>query len=467
MLTFFPKFISHKAIAGYFVTLAIVSVLFMDRILPFIWMLFGIVEVCSFFYFSNLLTKRWSYLKPTVFVKKLFWAALIIRLIYMVFSYVFYDIMTGQPFMFYSADEQFYYEVSIMWREQGFDIFRNELQWIKFDDTGEVVWNGILCLLIGPFILTARIGHCFASALTCVLIYRIAQRHFEESTARMSALFCVLMPNLIYYCGLHLKEANMVFLTVLMVDSVDALLCGKKANWKHLVMAIFSAFALFAFRTPLGIVGLLSVMLALILNKGKLTSKWKRVGLAVLVTVILSVTTVGNRVMNQVNDLWGDSRTNQSIGMEYRSQRVGGNNFAKYASGVVFAPVIFTLPFASMVYTEGQENQQMLHGGNFAKNVMSGFVIVGLVMLLLSGDWRKHVLPLSLMIGYLVVIAFSNFAHSERFHQPVLPFELMFAAYCISRLQRKHVKWIDYWMVFVVVANVGWAWFKLAGRDML
>jgi hypothetical protein len=88
-------------------------------------------------------------------------------------------------------------------------------------------------------------------------------------------------------------------------------------------------------------------------------------------------------------------------------------------------------------------------------------------LLFLNGDWRKHTLPLALMMGYLVVIAFSNFAHSERFHQPALPFELMFAAYGISQLQPKHVKWIDYWMVFVMIANVGWAYIKLAGRGML
>lgn len=464
MVSYFPNLISRKAIAGYFVALAIVSVLFMDRALPLVWMLFGTVEVCSFFYFSNLLTKQWYYLKPKVFSRKLFWAALIIRLVYMVFSYYFYDYMTGQPFMFYSADEQFYYEVGKMWREHGFDVFRNELEWINFSDSGEVCWNGLLCLLLGPYILTARIGHCFASALTCVLIYRIAKRHFEEGTARMSALFCMLMPNLIYYCGIHLKEANMVFVTVLLVDSVDAILSEKKIDWKSVSLAVFSAFAMFAFRTALGVAGVLAVLLALVLNKGKLTSVWKRVGLAVVVAAVLSVTTIGNRVINEVNDLWGEKETNQNLGMEYRSQRVGGNSFAKYASGAVFAPVIFTIPFASMVYTEGQENQQMLHGGNFVKNIMSGFVIFCLVLLLIRGDWRKHVLPLALMMGYLVVIAFSNFAHSERFHQPVLPFELMFAAYGISQLQRKHVKWIDYWIIFVIVANVGWAWIKLAGR---
>lgn len=467
MVTFFPNLIARKSITAYFITLAVVSVLFMDHILPFYMMLFGTAEVCLFFYFSHQFTIQWSRLRPESFTKKLFWTALIIRLVYMVFAYFFYDAMTGQPFMFYSADEHFYYEVSTLWREKGFAAFYNEIQWVAFSDSGELWWNGLLCLILGPYILTARIGHCLTSTLTCLLVYRIAKRHFGESTARMAAVFCMLMPNLIYYCGIHLKEANMVFATMLLTDSIDAILNERKFKWASLVAAVLSTFALFSFRTALGIVGLLSVLVAVVLNKGKLTSMWQKIGLGLLVVVVISTTTIGNRVLMEVNEMWSVGETNQSVGMEYRSQRVGGNAFAKYGSGAIFAPAIFTLPFASMVNTEGQENQQMLHGGNFVKNVLSGFVISVMVMLIVSGDWRKHTLLLSMMVGYLVVIAFSNFAHSERFHQPALPFELMFAALGISQLQRKHVKWFDYWIAFVVVANVGWAWIKLAGKGML
>lgn len=467
MVTYFPRLVSRKATTYYFITLALVSIAFMSHVLPFVWMLFGIAEVCLFFYFSTMLTKQWQCLHSKTFVKKLFWTALTIRLVYMIFAYFFYDAMTGQPFMFHSADEQLYYETSKVWSERGYDTFRQTLHWVDFSDSGEIWWTGVLCMLFGPYILTARIGHSLVSALTCVFMYRIAKRHFGERTARMAGIFCMLMPNLIYYCGIHLKEADMVFVTVLLVDSVDSILNAKKFDWKSLTLAVFSTFAMFSFRTPLGMVGLLAVMVTLVLNKGKLTSVWKRVGLAVFIAIVLSATTIGNRLMNDMDKLWEGGKDNQAVGMDYRSQRIGGNSFAKYASGAVFAPVIFTIPFASMVYTEGQENQQMLHGGNYVKNVMSGFVIFAIVLLLISGDWRKHVLPLSLMVGYLVVIAFSNFAHSERFHQPALPFELMFAAYGVSLLQKKHVKWIDYWLVFVVVANIGWAWFKLAGRGMV
>lgn len=467
MITYFPNLISRKAIAFYFITLLIVSVVFFDNVLPFVWMLFGAAEVMLFFYFSNQLSKQWHDMPTSVFTKRLLWTSLGIRLVYMVFVYFFYDYMTGQPFMFHTGDEQLYYNLSGFWREKGWEAFQNEMKWFPISDSGEIYIMAFLNLLFGRWILTTRIAHCLFSALTCVLVYRIAKRHFGDGTGRMAAIFCMLMPNLVYYCGTHLKEVEMVFFTLLLVDSVDVLLGSSKLDWKSFLVALGSSFALFTFRTALGAVGLIAVLVALVLNRGQLTSKWKRIGLAVFVVAAMSMTTIGNRLWLEVSQMMDEGGQNQSVGMEYRSMRVGGNSLAKNASAMVFAPVIFTLPFASMVYTENQENQQMLNGGNFVKNVMSGFTIFGIVLLLLKGDWRKHVLPLTLTVGYLVVMAFSNFAHSERFHQPALPFELMFAAYGISQLQRKHVKWIDYWMIFVMAANVGWAWFKLAGRGLV
>ena len=87
MVSFMPNVISRKAMTFYFITLTVVSLVFMNYILPFYFILFGIVEVCSFFYFSNLLTKKWQILHPKMFVRKLFFTSMIIRIIYAVFTY--------------------------------------------------------------------------------------------------------------------------------------------------------------------------------------------------------------------------------------------------------------------------------------------------------------------------------------------------------------------------------------------
>ena len=128
MVSIFPDKISRKAMTTYFIALVSVSVVFISHIMPFYMMLFGIVGVCAFFYFSTNLTKRWRTLHPKVFVKNLFWTALVVRLVYVVFVYFFYDAMTGRPFMFFSADEFVYFNSSKLWAESGFETFMNSLR---------------------------------------------------------------------------------------------------------------------------------------------------------------------------------------------------------------------------------------------------------------------------------------------------------------------------------------------------
>ena len=109
----------------------------------------------------------------------------------------------------------------------------------------------------------------------------------------------------------------------------------------------------------------------------------------------------------------------------------------------------------------------MMNGAYFIKNILSGLTILAMFMLLFRGEWRKHVLPIAVMCGYLVVLVFSNFAHAERFHFPILALELMFAAYGVSQLTNKHKRWYTIWLIGICIATIAWSWIKLAGRGMV
>jgi hypothetical protein len=84
-----------------------------------------------------------------------------------------------------------------------------------------------------------------------------------------------------------------------------------------------------------------------------------------------------------------------------------------------------------------------------------------------NNKWRDYILIGSLTIGYLIVIAMSAFAQSERFHQPAMPFLLMFAAFGISKITNKSKTYFIWYMVFIFAAIVAWSWFKLAGRGLV
>lgn len=264
----------------------------------------------------------------------------------------------------------------------------------------------------------------------------------------------------------------MVFLAMLFVERADALLRLPKMSWKSLVPLMLIPVLLFTFRTALAVVLVMGFALALLLTSDRVVKGWRRVML-IGVVAMFGLVIVGSKsgIMNDVQLIIETGGSGQQANMEWRSQRDGelSQRFAKYAGAAVFAPMIFTLPFPTMAETPGQENQKMIHGGNYVKNIISFFTIAALFIILLSGNWRRYVLPVSILCGYLVVLVFSNFAHSERFHLPILPLHLMMAAYGISMMNQLHmVKRIyPWWCALMFVAALAWNWFKLAGRGMI
>ena len=465
-MTYFPKYFSTRGIVAYFITLVLVSGIFFSHALPFQFMLFGAIPVCLFFVYSNRLSMDWSRFGSKTFQKKLFVTALIIRIVCAVFIYYYYLNATGRPFKYGIGDDTFYDYMGTLWRSYGIKK-TNELmrEYAAFSDRGYCWWMSFEGLFFGSSVLLPRIVKCFIDAFSCVLMYNLAKRNFGEAAGRMAAIFCMLMPNMWYYCGVTLKEIEMTFLTILFVERADFVLHSPKIKLTGLLIPATCILLMFTFRTALAAVMFAALAAALIFSSSKQLVMWKKVLYSAIFAIWMFLT-VGVEMIQETQELWAGRATNQERGYEWRAQRENGNEFAKYASATLFAPAIFTIPFSSMVAITNQENQMMMNGANFIKNVMSGLTIFALFVLLLSGEWRKHVLPIAVTCGYLVVLVFSNFAHSERFHFPVLAFELMFAAFGITQLKNRHKRWFMVWLVFVCLANIVWAWVKLAGRGL-
>lgn len=462
-INYFPRFFSTRAIICYVVTLSVISAIYLEHALPFQFMLFGMVPVIVFFVYSNKFTMRWRKYSSRNFTKSLFTTALLIRVAYMTFIYFYYIQMTGYPNAFYAGDEMFYQEMAEIWYRYGLESYLDTLSaGVGFSDTGYCWWMGIEYQIFGPSVYVTRIVKCLLDAFSCLLIYNLAERNFGEPAARIAAVFYMLIPNAWYYCGISLKECEMNFLTILFVERADLVLHSPKIKIKDMFLPLLIIIIMFTFRTALAAVLFAALAGALILSSGKQLPGWKKVVYSV-VFVIWMFLTVGTEIIQETQELWSGKASNQETGYNWRAET---NSYAKYATASVFAPLIFTIPFSSMVYVFGQENQMMMNGANFIKNIMSGFTIFAMFLMLFRGDWRKHVLPIAVTCGYLVVLVFSNFAHSERFHFPVLGFELMFAAYGITQMTNRHKRWYMIWIVGIGIANVMWALVKLKGRGL-
>ena len=475
----FPQWLSRYPVFTYFAALLTVSAVYSAYSMPWYYMLSGTVAIIAFFIYGASFTKSMSPLrmrKVRKFEKRLFLIAFVPRVALMLTLYYVFQAVYEDAFGFEAGDATYYDDLGVFVSElieKGNFHFYDEIsRWSNNEDLSDMgygVYVGLIYFLVGHNVIVVRLIKCALSALTAVLIYRLAKRNFGEQTARMAGIFVALWANFWYYSSVHLKEVEMTFLGVLFVEQADQMLRSRNFTGWKVVPVLMIAMALFTVRTPLALVALLSMIFSVVMVSSKVVSWAKRIIVGGLAIVLMFVV-AGNRIQDETRGFYETARGGQQkSNMEWRATRSNGNRFAKYAGSTVFAPLIFTLPFPTMVRPfDGQDVQQFNNGGNFVKNIMSGFTILAMFTLLLSGKWREHLLPLSFMLGYLVVLSFSSFAQSERFHQPVMPFEFMFSAYglTVALTEKKYKRWFTYLCIIMFVAAVGWNWFKLKGRGL-
>ena len=437
------------------------------------------ISVVLFFFVGRYMSNQFSLLGEKKFLRSVFTVGLVVRVLWVLYLYYVFnpryygnnvgdmaDVEWYMPFgkelsQWLSGDSQFSLSQII-------NIFMAAI-----DDVAYPMLLGLEYLLTGgisdafiPMFIKSILG-----AYCAICAYRITKRHFGEGAARIAAIFICLNPNMIYWCANMMKEAEMVFFCCLAVDKFDeALSSNSTLTIKSLWPGILCGFVLLFMRTTLGLALFAAVMVHVILADKRIISVGKKIFMGTLTVLVLTVV-VGDHLMEQSKGYIKRADSDyQKTNMEWRSTRDGGNSFAKYATAGVFAPLIFTIPFPTFnVAHEWQLVQIQLSGGNFIKNILSFFVIIVLIQFLISGEWRKHVFILGYTCAYLVVLVFSGFAQSGRFHMPIWPMLLIFAAYGVqvAKNDKKMRKWFMYALYLEVIICLVWNWFKLAGRGMI
>lgn len=443
-----------------------------------LWLVASISAVL-FFYGAQSLSKSWNHSKEKKFLRNVFVAGLIIRIIWILYMYFVFNPDNFGNSYGSQADTDWYMdfgrELSLWIRGESeyslsVIIDRNNS---AIDDTGYPMWLAVIYLLTGnvsdvfiPFCVKAIV-----SSYCAICMYRVAKRHFGIGTARIAALFVCLNPNMIYWCSSMMKETEMVFVTCLAVDNLDkALSSGSRLTFKSLWPGILAGIYLFFIRTALGLALFLAVLAHIVMATNRVMSFGKKIIAGVLVLTVM-VFSVGDRVLNQSRVMYEDVQSEgQKTNMEWRSTRKGGNSFAKYAGAAVFAPLIFTLPFPT--FNQAQEDQLVqiqVSGGSYIKNILSFFVLVVMILMLISGEWRSHVFILAYTVGYLGILVMSSYAQSGRFHMPVIPMLMLFAAYGIqiAKSKPRFKQMYTFVLVLEVLICLVWNWFKLKGRGMI
>lgn len=470
MIPYFPKQISHKGIVVYIVALVLISVYYYSYAMDIRFITIGFICVLGFFSITSFFSKEWQSLNKSNYIESLFIVAIILRFIWVLSTYYILNFTNGNPFENNAADSIAYHRGADWLREyswgQIFKHYYNDAQTNGISDVGYPFYLTALYKVFGPSVLLTRIIKAFISAFTCVLIYKLSSRTFSESTARIAGIMSALMPNLIIYCGYHLKETEMIFLEVAFLERLDYLFRSSKVSFWSIVLTTVLAGSLFFFRTALGTASLFCALTTLLLYSSPTLKKgWRRaalIGWGFLCILLLG----GGKIATDVEEMWEDKDINQRYKREEQVSR--GYQWSDYATGTVMAPLMIVLPFATMIDIDlDQQNQLVKSGGNYIRNFMGFFALIAIYEAIRRKKWRNYSLIGSFAIAYLGVVAFSGFSNSERFLLPGLPCLIMMWAYGIATLREKTYRLLTPWCVVVILMEFGWAFFKLGSRSLL
>lgn len=473
-----PRWLVGKSIVCFFITMLASWIVFGYIPASELVIVAGI-SVVLFFALGYVMAINWMRAGEKLFLQRIFGAGLVVRLIWVLYMYFIFNPEHYATTFGDTADTVWFMGFAkdlAIWLRGG--TYMSLAQVIEvnasaIDDVGYPMWLAIEYVLTGGIsdVFIPLLVKCLMSAYCAICIYRVAKRHFGLGTARLAAIFVCINPNMIYWCSTMMKEAEMVFICCFAVDKLDeALSSGNQLTFRAIWPGLMAGLYLFFMRTALGLALFLAVMAHIVFASRRVIGFGKKVVAGLLVVMVLFIG-VGDRLINQSKGYVEDIQSGyQEKNMEWRSERDGGNDLAKYAGAAVFAPLIFTIPFPTFNSAEASQLLQVqLAGGSFIKNILSYFVVVVLVLLIITGEWRRHVFILAYTCAYLGVLVFSGFAQSGRFHMPIWPMLMLLAAYGVQIAKgnaplRRGFTQILLIEMFVCLA---WNWFKLKGRGMI
>lgn len=456
-------------VALYLAALFIVSVCFRDYALQPLWIAWGIGTVLFFFGLTTFFHRRWRHDDTKVFLRKVFWWALGIRVVHVGAIIFYYYWQTGVSLEYQAADSWMYHNtatyLSRLLREgQIVELFRVLNGSTRgFSDQGYLLYLTTLYTCFDNNILGPRLLKALMSAYTCVAIYKLASRSLGERTGRLAAVMAVFLPQFLHYNGTYLKETELVFLTTLALERMDYLIRSQRYTfWNILVPILLTALTL-GFRTVVGMALIASFMVYVACCPKALLSRKARLitlGIIVFVAVLFLFTPIGWEmyIVYKINFLTGDAMVEkyQDMGLRY----------AEYASYKYMAPGAFTLPLTNLVEV-ANANQKMMNGTYFVKNYLAFFALWCFVAAIRQKRCRDFSLVGTYTLLYVLIIAFSFAFNSERYHLPALPGILIMAAYAMTHFKRKDFAFFYSYDLLLLAAIVAWNYLKLSARGLI
>ena len=466
------KLLRHISIIGvglYLLALVVISVVFREHALQWKWMLWGVGEVLFFFLLTSVFYPRWKDDDPKRFWRKVFWTAFIIRAVYAFVMCYYYYWETGIGFEYDAGDSRWYHDtgayLSRCVRHGHIAYIFKYLHYstMGWSDQGYALWLTLVYTIFGRSWLVPRLFKALMSAYMCIVVYKLGKRTFGERTGRLAAMMCVFMPVFVQICGLHTKEMEMIFLSILALERMDYLIRSKKYTLRNIFFPILLTGMTFGFRTIIGMCLIFAFLVFVVLSSQELVSKKAKiitVSVTAVVFLVFLFSPVG-REMRIVNTL-------KFTDLNYQSERYDslGMRHSELAQGKYLFPGAFVLPLSPMV-EESPDHNKMIHGSTYVKNFLAFFAMLAIVIAVRQRKWRDFSLIGAYELGYLAMIMFSFAANSERYHEPAMPLIVLMAAYAMTRLRHKDLILFYIYCGVLFIALFLWNWLKLSARGLV
>lgn len=466
------KLLRHISIIGagvYLLALAVISLIFRDFALQAKWIFWGLGEVLFFFVLTNLLYPRWKTADPKRFRREVFFTALAIRVLYAFLMCYYYYYQTGIAFEYGAADSLSYHKTAVyLSRYVREGHIRYVFQYLNaytmgFSDQGYTLWLMLIYTVFGPNILTPRLFKALMSAYLCLVVHKLGSRTLGERTGRLAAVMCVFLPFLIQICGLHTKEMEMIFLSILALERMDYLIRSKKYTVWNILCPILLTGLTFGFRTIIGMCLIFAFLVFIILSSNDLVSKKSKI-ITLAATLVLFFAFLLTPIGREMKIIY--KLKFQDWNYQVEKYETLGLKHAEWANSLVLAPGAFVLPLAPMV-EEAPDQNKMIHGSTYLKNFLAFFAMLAFVVVIRQKKWRDFSLVGAYELAYLALIMFSFAANSERYHEPAIPLLILFSAYAMTHLRRKDMTLFYVYCGLLFIALLTWNWLKLSARGMV
>ena len=461
------RHISFIGIGLYLLALITISLVFRNHALQLKWMLWGIGEVLFFFVLTTVFYPRWKNDETKRFKWKVFLVAFVIRGLYAFLVAYYFYYQTGKAFEYHAGDSLFYHQSAVhlsRYARAGYVsyVFKYlNAYTMGFSDQGYTIWLTLIYTIFGRSLLTPRLFKALMSAYLCIVVYKLSVRTFSERVGRLAAVMCVFMPILIQSCGMHTKEMEMIFISILALERMDNLIRSKKYTFWNIFSPILFTALTFGFRTVIGMCLIFAFVVFVLASDRNLVGKKGKIITIIAIVVVFfaflfSPFGYEMRYIYQLkfSDLGYQSEHYESMGLKH----------SQLAQSWYLAPGAFVLPLAPMV-EESPDHNKMIHGSTYIKNFLAFFAMLAIVIVFRQKKWRDFSLIGAYELSYLAIIMFSFAANSERFHEPAVPLIIVMSAYAMTHLRHKDLKLFHIYCGVLFVALFGWNTLKLSARE--